>query len=259
MKDDPATPTGLMARAPHRALSSFVSHYWLGLANTDPTYAILPDGCVDLVFEITSSGWRGWAYGTTTRPTEIALTFGSHYLGVRFKPGQSRHFIDACGAELANAREDLDTLVSLPGHLIRSCVLTGAVFDELDRLLLGLLCRCSPRASYVDHVVHQIRAARGNVRIEEIAARVGKSRRQVERSFLETVGMTSKLYASIVRLEHAADLIRAQTQLALADVAVAAGYADQSHMTRDFVRLARTSPARLRQGDVAFLQYNGAL
>ena len=57
------------------------------------------------------------------------------------------------------------------------------------------------------------------------------------------------------RAARAAELMAVQDQASLADVAAQAGYADQSHMTRDFVRLAGAPP---RRWQAAFLQDTGA-
>lgn len=108
--------------------------------------------------------------------------------------------------------------------------------------------------SYVDHVVRYIEAARGDVRMSEVASKFGKSRRQLERLFLETVGVTFKFFCIITRLNRAADLIASQPLPGLAEIAAEAGYADQSHMTRDFTRLAGNPPGRLLRDHVAFFQ-----
>ena len=72
----------------------------------------------------------------------------------------------------------------------------------------------------------------------------------LERRFLADVGVTPKASARTLRLQAA--LRRIAEGQSLADVAVACGYYDQPHMTRDFRRLAETSPA-------AWQQYGGAL
>ena len=59
-----------------------------------------------------------------------------------------------------------------------------------------------------------------------------------------------KTFARTVRLQAA--LRRIAGGQPLADVAIACGYYDQPHMTRDFSRLAETSPA-------AWQQYAGSL
>lgn len=254
----PAIQTSVGVRRPGGALARFVSHYWLSLDSRASTYTALPDGCLDLVLEVDGSGCQSWVYGTTTLPTDIRCSPGRHYLGVRFKPGQSRHFIRAAADELTDSRADLDALIRFPADTIGAHITSGELFAHLDRALSALLRKSPPEASYVDHVVQHIESARGQVRIKEVAARVGKSPRQLERSFRETVGVSSKLYSMITRLRHAADLIASPAPRTLSAIAMDAGYSDQSHMSHDFVRLAGVSPGELLRDDVVFFQYHAS-
>lgn len=248
-------PNTFTVRQPAAGLARQVSQYWLSLNNTSPVYAALPDGCVDLVLEVTAGGHRSWIYGSTTRPTAIPCRAGTHYLGIRFRPGQSRHFIDAAAHEITDGREDLRTLMRFPSERIATHIATEALFDELDEILVEVLGRAPPVESYIDGVVQHITARHGDTRIEDVALRFGKSRRQMERVFLETVGVPLKFFCMISRLRHAAGLIVAPPARSLTTIAHDAGYSDQAHMTRDFARLAGTSPGRLRTDD-AFFQYH---
>ena len=248
-------PSSFSVRRPARRLTRFVSQYWLSLNNSDPVYMALPDGCVDLVLEVSADNWRSWVYGSTTRPTAIPCVPGNHYLGIRFHPGQSRHFITAAAHEITDGREDLRTLMQFPSEQIAARIATSAVFDEIDTILGGLLSHTAPVTSYIDHVVNHVEGRHGLVRVDDVALRFGKSRRQLERAFLQTVGVPLKFFCTLSRLRHAADLIVQPSELSLTTVAYDAGYSDQAHMTRDFTRLAGVSPGRL-QPDDAFFQYH---
>lgn len=242
-------------RPPASRLARYVSQYWLGLNNADPVYLALPDGCVDLVMEVSGDHCRSWVYGSTTRPTAIPCAPGNHYLGIRFQPGQSRHFITAAADELTDSHEDLRTLMQFPAEHIAARIATAAVFDEIDAILTGLLRRSEPVANYVDHVIDHVECRHGLVRVDDVALQFGKSRRQLERAFLQTVGVPLKFFSTLSRLRHAANLIVHPGARSLTAVANDAGYSDQAHMTRDFTRLAGVSPGRLRHDD-AFFQYH---
>lgn len=248
-------PSNFTVRRPSAGLARHVSQYWLSLNNTSPVYAALPDGCVDLVLEVTASNYRSWIYGSTTRPTAIPCTAGTHYLGVRFHPGQSRHFICAAAQEITDGREDLRALMRFPSERVAARIATEALFDELEEILIEALCRAPPVESYIDGVVQHVEACHGDTKIDDVAARFGKSRRQMERAFLQTVGVPLKFFCMIARLRRAADLIVHPASCSLTAVAHEAGYSDQAHMTRDFTRLAGVSPGQLRADD-AFFQYH---
>lgn len=253
-------PSSFSIRRPSDGLSRFISQYWLSLNSSASLYTALPDGCVDLVFEVTANDCRSWVYGTTTRRTDIACTPGSHYLGIRFQPGQSRHFINAAAHEITDCHTDLQALMQFPAEIIATRIATTTLFDELDVILSAVLCHSPPVVSYIDHVIQHVETHHGLMRVDDVASQFGKSRRQMERAFLHTVGVPLKLFCMISRLRHAAALIVHPSARSLSTVALDAGYSDQAHMTRDFVRLAGTSPGRLQQSssfqDVAFFQYH---
>ncbi len=77
------------------------------------------------------------------------------------------------------------------------------------------------------------------------AHEVRLSQRQLERLFLERVGISPKRYAQLRRFERAVRLVRSHGPLA--QVAIEAGYADQAHFIRDFRRLTGTTPRRFVQ------------
>jgi AraC-like DNA-binding protein len=77
--------------------------------------------------------------------------------------------------------------------------------------------------------------------LAELAAEAGMSRFQLLRGFAQAMGLPPHAYRMQRRVMLARQLIAHGT--ALADVAAMAGFADQSHMTRAFVRLLGVTPA----------------
>jgi AraC-like DNA-binding protein len=90
----------------------------------------------------------------------------------------------------------------------------------------------------------QLAASKGRARVEPLLDETGWSRRHVSERFRRELGVSPKAYARLVRFEHATALLSrpATTHRALAEVAIEAGYYDQSHLTRDFVALAGMTP-----------------
>jgi AraC-like DNA-binding protein len=231
--------------SPAATLRPFVRHYWLALDNADAQTRILPDGCVDLVFEVAGSAWRATAYGSTTQVRELACTPGAHYLGLRFQPGHSRHFLQACAGDLTNTQADAHDLVRFNLEPLAARVGTDALFDTIDaELLARLRVAPPPTPSAVDAMLNEIEATHGVLRIDALALRLATNPRRLQRQFLRTIGVSAKFYATVVRAGRALHCIAAG-DAALADVAAEAGYADQSHMTRDFARLAGATPRTL--------------
>ncbi|MBH9346152.1 helix-turn-helix transcriptional regulator, partial [Pseudomonas aeruginosa] len=78
--------------------------------------------------------------------------------------------------------------------------------------------------------------------LAELASIAGLSRYQVLRAFSRATGLTPYAYLLQRRLERARGLLG--TDQPLADIALACGFADQSHLTRLFARLYGISPGR---------------
>lgn len=242
---------------PAALLRAHVSHYWLSLNNSDAVYFITPDGAVDVVVVIGAATSCVNVFGTTTKRTELPLDIGSHYLGVRFRPGQSRHFLNVQAHELTDSvRPAEETFFSGMVGVVES-ISADSLFMRLDAVLLDHLRRQPPCYSRIDDVIRRIEAAPDRLRISELADMYGKSRRQLERHFLDVVGLPAKLFAEIIRFRRASALL-ANSSLSLAQIAADLGYSDQSHLTHEFSRFFGLSPSRARE-NVAFLQDAGCL
>ena len=237
---------------PQLALQPYVSHYWLSRHNCDDQHKVLPDGALDLVLEIDARGSHAWVYGTTTAPHQQALRPGCHYLGVRFRPGQGRHFLRAAAADLTDVHEAAAGLLALDLQDVPERVADdGEVFSRLDALLAQHLQSYAPLSTPLDVAIRAIERSHGVLPVTTAAALQGKSLRQFERDFRETVGVAPKLFARIQRFQRARALL-AQTALPLADIAAELAYTDQSHMCHEFRRFAGSTPAKRRGVD--FLQ-----
>lgn len=79
----------------------------------------------------------------------------------------------------------------------------------------------------------------------EIARAVGVGQRRLRQALQHGTGLSLTSIRRLVRLERAVAALGDQRR-SLAHVAVAMGFADQSHMTREFTALAGVPPGRLR-------------
>jgi AraC-like DNA-binding protein len=117
--------------------------------------------------------------------------------------------------------------------------------------MLGHLARRHTTLRYVSPRDVATPIARAKARIDddpaaqltlaELAAEAGMSRFQLLRNFAQALGLPPHAYRMQRRVVLARQLIARGT--ALAETAAAAGFADQSHMTRAFVRLLGVTPA----------------
>jgi AraC-like DNA-binding protein len=84
--------------------------------------------------------------------------------------------------------------------------------------------------------------------IDELAGLIRMSPSHFTRSFRKTVGLTPHRYVIQCRVEKARELLSA-TDLPLTEIALAAGFSDQSHFSRRFQELTGFPPGAYRRND----------
>ena len=89
-----------------------------------------------------------------------------------------------------------------------------------------------------EHIAHELSLA-------ELAGIAGMSASHFKALFKESTGVPVHQYVIRTRVEYASGLI-ARDQLPLSEIALQAGFANQSHMARCMKRLTGVTPARLR-------------
>jgi len=123
---------------------------------------------------------------------------------------------------------------------------------DIEATVLELLARASvPEAAAPPPWLREARAhiealggARGSV--ESIARRAGVHRAHLARSYARAYGRSPREHLAALRVRRAVELCL-DGAAPLCDVALAAGFCDQSHMTREVVRKLGIGPGALRR------------
>jgi AraC-like DNA-binding protein len=132
-------------------------------------------------------------------------------------------------------------------------------FDVLDQVLAHGLRpdtdRLAPESATpeLSWACRSIIGQAGGASIDEVAREIGWSRRQLTGRFGAELGIAPKTLARIVRFERACALIRRRGG-SLVDIAAAAGYYDQPHMTREWLALAGCTPGAWIREELPYLQ-----
>jgi AraC-like DNA-binding protein len=98
------------------------------------------------------------------------------------------------------------------------------------------------KANPVDAIAAGLVATGGRARLSRLAERCGLSLRQVERKFVEQIGIGAKRYARIVRFRSALRHRAQSPALSWTDISQLAGYYDQNHLVKEFRELADAAP-----------------
>ncbi|MEV0233512.1 helix-turn-helix transcriptional regulator [Nonomuraea sp. NPDC050786] len=219
-------------RPPTAGLADRVACEWRQVSEADTTQLVVPDACVDLIW-----GPEGlFVAGPDTGPMPTPMAAGDTFVGIRFKPGAAGDFFGLPLQELRDQRVRLSDLPPL--H-----VPDAPPSRRLDALRAAVRARLAQGTS-ADPASFAIAGALRNGRtVGEVAWDLGFSERQLHRRSLASFGYAPKTLQRIVRFQRALTLARAGVPLA--EVALAAGYADQAHLSHDVKRLSGVSMRHL--------------
>jgi AraC-like DNA-binding protein len=246
---------------PSPRFARLVDTYWIleGDGSGVPD-AILPDGRVELIFHYGATFSRHHPGGRIERQADtlvagqtLAPVLLSHrgcagVAAIRVKPAAAGAVLRLPAGDVTGAILPLDVLFP-SAKRVRDRL--GEARSDAERIaaLEAWLAERPGRAPRpeVEASVEFIRRTGGRADVATLASRCGIGVRRLERCFVEDVGVTPKQLACVVRLQRALRHVR--TGRSLADVALACGYYDQSHMVLDFQRLAAVSPRAWREHD----------
>jgi AraC-like DNA-binding protein len=170
-------------------------------------------------------------------------------LGVYFRPGGAFAFTHAPLSEIKDQVVDLQDLWGasasrLPFEL--SEMSEAARIARVERELLRRLKAPRDRSDAVNTAGVAACAVRNSGRssIVRLAESAGVSRQHLARLFRERIGVAPKTFCQLARFQ--SGLVYAgRDDVVWADAAVAMGYADQSHMIREFRRFSSLTPEQL--------------
>ncbi|MFE9118311.1 helix-turn-helix domain-containing protein [Streptomyces sp. NPDC007172] len=166
---------------------------------------------------------------------------------MRLTPPAAYALLGVAPGELDRPAISLEDVWGRSGQLLREQVSQCAAWQQRLVLVdefLGRRAAVAPSltpevAAVWDHIV----ASRGRVRVDELAAFCGWSRKRLWSRFRAQIGLTPKRAAMLVRFDRAAHALRAGQNAA--DVALACGYVDQPHLHRDVLAFAGCTPSAL--------------
>jgi AraC-like DNA-binding protein len=205
---------------------------------------IIPDGCMDLIW----SEQAGLiAVGPNTTAFLAPLRNGGSVVGVRLHPGAAPPLFGVPAPALLDARAPAHKLWGDAARRLEERVASAETAIERAHLLVAFLSNRA--AAEPDPLVRAAAKRLETGRVAVVAEDLGVSQRHLRRLVSAHVGYGPKLLARILRLRRALARVRAGAELA--EVAYAAGYADQAHFSHDCSALAGVPPGRFLQDRAA--------
>lgn len=237
---------------PAPAAAPAVACTWQGAARWSRRMRLLPDGCLDLVWD----GRRARVVRPAARQVRRPVGGDALVTGIRIRPGWAEVILGLPLRDLPDIADLADmwggaAAVRLEATLAAAAT-PAAVRDELSELAMR---RLAGSAGPDPRVLAAVRLlGRPEATVGDAAARSGLSARQLRRCFDDHVGVPPKVLQTILRFHRLRAWLAAAgpAPAPLARAAAECGYFDHAHLCRDCARLAGVTPATLLAASASF-------
>lgn len=220
-------------------LAAVVRCTWEGVPGWPRVLRVLPDGCVDLVWD----GDRLLVVNARSGAVRFPLSASGRPVGVRLRCGAAGGLLGPAFAD-AEVRE-----IFPPGQRVHD-EMRAAPTPAAQRGALARFVAARWRAGFapdpaIPAVVRALAAP--DARMDVVAERIGVSVRTLRRRVRTAAGCGPKELQRVLRfqkfLRRLDDVAAAHTTLS--SVAADLGFADQAHLGHDCLKLSGSTPARL--------------
>jgi len=250
---------------PAAPLAPFVDSLWFGAHGALPHQRerSLPTGCVDIVIPLLQDDILRYADESATRAQRLrgGVVQGPHdrfsvrgtegrsvVVGAHLRPGGASALFGGAAPELRNRTLLLEDLWG-PSALdlrdrLQHAPSPQAALLQLQSHLLHRIGRAPHRDPMVERAIEAMHREPARALIAPVQRASGASPAHFIRRFEAAVGLTPKRYARVLRFNALLPSLVRTGPRDWAQFAVGAGYFDQSHLIRDFRRLAGVTPGQ---------------
>ena len=245
--------SGYREYSPCSALKPYIRCFWTSVDQVGRL--VIPDLCADVIFDVESSstffcGVSDESF-VSMRPNE---TFG-----IRFYSWTAALFAEDSLCNTLNGSFELgEHFRRLEKELAPklACVKTTGQRIALSEMFLINNLK-ERRCGLFTEALGEMLSMHGVCTLGEMSKRLHVSSRQLERVFSEYLGLSPKKASMLIRYQYLWHDILSEGDFNAADKATEYGYADQSHLLKDFKKFHLVYPKQAKElaiNNVAFLQ-----
>ncbi len=221
-----------------------VSHFYSFKAgHSQEPIVVIPDGCIDIVFDCDADSPIGQVCGTRLEAGSVSFLPGHRYFGVRFIPGVFPDFLTISAQELIEHEIDLQDVTTGSEPLLEQVINSQQFSQQVIAVnqFLNKNRRRTP-SSVTTQISEKIRQHKGNIQVQDLEKMSGYTARTLQRMFKKDIGLTPKGFSRAIRCQSAIYSINHCDDLIFSDCAIDLGFSDQSHFLKEFKKFVNVTP-----------------
>jgi len=249
---------------PSELLRSYIDSYWF-LEDENPIRGqlidrVIPNIGYGLMFSYGNHLESKYIYQHkyTVNPAGL-IASSTHYpvliksegkrgiFGVKLKPHTVKMLLRVPAFEITNRSLSLEEVIGLEGLRLTQQIVNASNIDERIRIVesflaFRLLNNLKNENQIVKFLISRIIQNKGNIILKTLSDECDVCERQLQRLFLQHVGVSPKFFARTYRINNVFDLLRTSNNLMWFDIVFRCGYFDQSHFIKEFKALSGITP-----------------
>ncbi|WP_439346034.1 helix-turn-helix domain-containing protein [Vacuolonema iberomarrocanum] len=187
--------------------------------------------------------------GQITQQFYIQPTGYVNSFAIRFYPNGLANFVPTPIRKLTNTETSLALVFGeeASGRLaqrIAQTVDTKARIKIIENFLLDRLKDNRTIDAVVQKTIDTLFETKGSTAIKDIFKNDFSRKRQLERYFVQNIGISPKQLGKVIRLQAALNMMLNRQSETLTDITYKSEYYDQSHFVKDFKRFTGTTPKK---------------
>jgi AraC-like DNA-binding protein len=230
---------------PDSWLQPFLECFWTirSEGGVAASHRVLPDGCADLIFDLSPGYETAYWVGTMTRSLVVEDARPRHLLGLRFHPGGARGMLGLPLKELTDRRASFRSLTPEVEAVLNELLQGRASRLDIVQRWLTRTFEADSKFPLVQSICRHVQNSGPRTRVRDIASSLGLSSQYLNRVMNDGVGTDLKTFSRIIRMRACTQRLRA-TDAAIdwSAVALDFGFYDQSHLIHEFNDLVGLSP-----------------
>ncbi|AUP78506.1 AraC family transcriptional regulator [Flavivirga eckloniae] len=240
---------------PPPLLNPYIDTFWVSANDGITASKILPDGCVDIVFDCgdDSNSFSDDSIrisGMMTKYKQVVSKQDSETFGIRFKTGLFSSISNFPLSEIKNKTiHASEVLPDLNALFLDELLNKKNRIDKIrfleEFLKNQLYFANNHKNDLILSVCASIRSSFQAINLVQIAQQHHISLRQLERGFKMIVGVTMKEYHTIVRFTKTMESISKYPEKSLLHTAFDNGYFDHAHLTKNVRKMAGINPSQI--------------
>ncbi|MEO8535765.1 MAG: helix-turn-helix domain-containing protein [Flavobacterium sp.] len=248
---------------PPEELSTYIKHYLFleNKGNDIQKLRLFSDGNTGVVFSLKSKLISGFInYGTQNYLPSSFLYgqlngFKDIYSGnemaimiVVFQPNGINQLLGITSSELKDSIITIDAIFGRPGIELQEKLAEQITIQGRLNLLNDFFKTLEAKKPQTNQLITNasldfITKNKGKFSLKQLVDYTGYTERHIERKFTECVGLNPKKFGNIIKLHNFLKLLKNKTEdTNLTSLSYQAGFADQSHLIKDFKKHTGITP-----------------